>query len=97
MITISAHLLITKKCSNGDRCVHPDGPILPLSEFHNNKRSKNGKANICKRCNSAHMKEYYSTQWGKTIVKKAVSKYSKTEKGKNAMKRYYEKKKNERH
>jgi len=43
------------------------------------------------------MKEYYSTQWGKTIVKKAVSKYSKTEKGKNAMKRYYEKKKNERH
>ena len=82
-----------KRCSRGDKCMHPDGPVLPLSEFHNNKASRDGKANVCKKCNNEYVRKYYATQEGRERMKKASSKYTKTEKGKASQHRYYLRKK----
>jgi len=38
----------TKRCGNGHECIHPDGPVLPMSEYY-----KSGKW-LCKPC----MREY---------------------------------------
>jgi len=43
--------LPTKKlCASGDECIHPDGPFLPISEFHKAKHHKDNHASYCKKC-----------------------------------------------
>jgi len=39
-----------KRCSRLDDCIHPDGPILPLSEFFKDKTHRDGKSSACKSC-----------------------------------------------
>lgn len=48
-----------KDCSKGTQCIHPDGPHLPLTEFHNNSSSKDGHTSLCKPCACAK-----SRKWG---------------------------------
>lgn len=40
-----------KVCSNKERCVHPNGPLLPLSEFSSSRAQ-------CKPCWAAYMRDY---------------------------------------
>lgn len=40
------------RCSKREKCVHPDGPILPVSEFDFCKRNKSGYDNNCSLCDS---------------------------------------------
>lgn len=39
-----------KLCSRKDKCVHPDGNVLPFSEFHKNSKLKSGLNSQCKAC-----------------------------------------------
>lgn len=39
-----------KRCSKGDQCVNPDGPILPVSEFYRQKSAPSGLRSTCKVC-----------------------------------------------
>lgn len=41
-----------KCCGRGEECVHPDGPVLPKSEFNKCKRLKDGLQNKCRACQS---------------------------------------------
>lgn len=41
---------MTKSCSQGEACVHPDGPELPLDQFYKRKDSRAGTRNECKIC-----------------------------------------------
>lgn len=45
-----------KHCLSGERCLHPDGPELPLSEFYRAKSSKNGYQSRCKICHGLQNK-----------------------------------------
>lgn len=42
-----------KKCRRGDQCIHPDGPLLPHSEFGAHKKGRNGLKARCKKCSNA--------------------------------------------
>ncbi len=39
-----------KRCSRGDKCAHPNGPILPLAEFYKSRSEKDGHGHACKAC-----------------------------------------------
>lgn len=41
-----------KRCSRGDDCIHPDGPVLPATTeyFYAHKQTKNGLQSRCKCC-----------------------------------------------
>jgi hypothetical protein len=39
-----------KLCGRKEKCVHPDGPLLYVQEFHRDKRSTDGLQWQCKRC-----------------------------------------------
>lgn len=43
-----------KRCSKGDKCIHPDGPLLPATReyFHINNHSVSGFRSACKVCRS---------------------------------------------
>jgi hypothetical protein len=44
-----------RTCKNGDECLHPDGPRLPLSEFYEHY---DGYHNMCKACFKEYIKQY---------------------------------------
>jgi hypothetical protein len=50
-----------KRCSRGDACVHPKGPVLPISEFYKDRTRKSGLACACKACRSNYERQYYDT------------------------------------
>lgn len=52
-----------------------------LSEFYKRKISRDGLQPICKLCRLKEAKEYYQTEKGKVVHRKANRKYQKTEKG----------------
>lgn len=44
-----------KRCKNGENCVHPDGPELPIGEYYT---QPNGRPyNICKKCHKRGERE----------------------------------------
>lgn len=47
----------TKICKNEDTCIHPDGPVLPLSEFYKNPGSRDGLLGKCKPCHTRQTSE----------------------------------------
>jgi hypothetical protein len=51
-----------KRCSKGDKCVHPDGPVLPATNEYFYRRSNwpSGLNSSCKRCDQYHKHEYYA-------------------------------------
>jgi len=76
----------------------------PLSEFHNNSNSKDGKHWWCKQCRKEYRqtergrevdrrasKKYARTPKGREVRRKALRKYAKTEKGKQVYERAYKK------
>ena len=48
-----------KQCSNNGKCLHPDGPVLSLTEFNKRKDTKDGLRNTCKVCKQAVNNQYY--------------------------------------
>lgn len=49
----------TKVCNLGEKCIHPDGPVLPLDQFNKRKQSPDGHTYTCKMCEKARAKESY--------------------------------------
>lgn len=47
-----------KRCSRGDKCVHPNGPNLPVSEFAKNKCKLDGLQATCRCCISKSRREH---------------------------------------
>lgn len=47
-----------KRCTAGENCLHPDGPLLPISEFGKDKSGKNGLHARCKICRYAKIKAW---------------------------------------
>ncbi|MCK5601470.1 hypothetical protein KAR91_06370 [Candidatus Pacearchaeota archaeon] len=79
-----------KVCSRRATCVHPDGPILLLDEFHKNKNTKDGRKHICKACRKIdESKSYFKNR--EVISDKAVEyRQSNREVLKKRKKNYYE-------
>lgn len=48
-----------KTCNKGNKCVHPDGPKLPIEEFSRRKQSPDGHTYTCKVCERKQAKENY--------------------------------------
>lgn len=48
-----------KRCSRGEKCVHPDGCILPFSGFKKNRSAKDGLSNQCKLCAAEYARRYF--------------------------------------
>ncbi len=48
-----------KTCSKKENCVNPDGPELELSNFHKQKRNKNGLRYECKACIKVYNKKFH--------------------------------------
>lgn len=46
----------TKRCTAGENCLHPEGPLLPLSEFNKDSSKKDGLSTRCKACKYARIK-----------------------------------------
>ena len=63
----------TKRCSRGDRCINPNGPILPLSEFHNNRSAKDGLSRECKLCTKFRNAKHYADNYEKVKEQNAKS------------------------
>ncbi len=61
----------------------------PISEFHKDKRGKDGLQGYCKTCGKIAHRKYQKTEKGKLAYRKANSKYKKTDKGKANQKRYF--------
>lgn len=80
----------TKRCS---KCKE----IKSVSEFYKRKISRDGLQPICKTCRLKEEKEYYQTEKGKVVNRKANKKYQKTKKGRKtnckAVARYFKTKK----
>lgn len=47
-----------KQCKNGDKCLHPDGPHLPITEFYRHPATRDGYLNQCKVCQRERVKQY---------------------------------------
>jgi 5-methylcytosine-specific restriction endonuclease McrA len=45
--------MMMKRCSKGDRCLTPNGPLLPVTEFYKDRTKKGGLASSCKKCSTA--------------------------------------------
>lgn len=39
-----------KTCIRGEKCIHPDGPTLPLTEFYKQRGARDGLSPVCKEC-----------------------------------------------
>ncbi len=50
-----------KRCGKGDKCVHPDGPDLPINEFYKDKTRRDGLEYRCKACAQLYFKAYQQT------------------------------------
>lgn len=48
----------TKVCSRLEKCLHPNGPTLPLTEFYREKRTKSGLRVDCKACVAERAKKW---------------------------------------
>lgn len=56
-----------KRCSQGDHCVHPDGPLLPWSEF--TMRTSGYPMPSCKKCRaSASRRDTSDTMYHDTAI-----------------------------
>ena len=69
----------TKRCIRGDKCVHPDGPVLTLSEFHRDNKYKDGLAKVCAECRCEDQRKYYHKNQ-KDRIKKSREYYRKNKK-----------------
>lgn len=49
----------SKRCSRGEQCAHPNGPILPLSEYSKRSDRPIGVQSRCKVCQQQMDKEHY--------------------------------------
>lgn len=47
-----------KRCSRGEQCVHPDGPILPINQFGKWKYGRDGLKPQCKACSKDDAEKY---------------------------------------
>lgn len=47
-----------KRCTAGDNCLHPNGPLLPISEFNKDSGKKDGLSVRCKVCRYASIKAW---------------------------------------
>lgn len=53
-----------KACSSNDECLHPQGPLLPLSEFSPRQKSTSGFEGKCKACLREYMGRYrHGDEW----------------------------------
>jgi hypothetical protein len=66
--------MVEKLCISGTNCKHPDGPLLPLSEFYKHRPAADGLFPYCKECKkvltrqqNAHCKNE-STNIGEKLV-----------------------------
>lgn len=59
----------TKRCSRGEQCVHPDGSMLPFSEFHRCKTNRDGLHRACKACRIQEAKRRWAES-GEEIKRK---------------------------
>lgn len=57
---MTAELPTTKLCRRGAKCVNPEGPLLPYSEFYKEKRNKLGLRSMCKACVLAINRVHYT-------------------------------------
>lgn len=71
-----------KRCSFGNICSHPNGPLLDEGEFHKNRLTKDGLNFQCKECVWKSKREYFQKycQNKTDKVLEACRKYSKTDK-----------------
>lgn len=62
-----------KVCHNYERCLHPNGPVLPITEFYGHKSAKNGIEGVCKICKLDYARIWRENKrakgriWDKTI------------------------------
>lgn len=61
----------TKRCSRGEQCVHPNGPVLMLSEFYANKIYHDEHYPHCKYCHRAAVRKYQQTEEGKAAQRRS--------------------------
>lgn len=55
---ISSHSSNIKICKHGRDCIHPEGPVLPITEFYTRVGSADGYYTMCKVCFRAISKQH---------------------------------------
>lgn len=48
-----------KRCCRGEKCIHPDGCILPINHFYTDRKNKDGLKRYCKACDGKYKREAY--------------------------------------
>ena len=75
-----------KRCSRGDKCIHPNGPILPKTGKYFNIQRQKGHiyySSRCRICNNAWHRDYTNTPkwklWHKSHYEEHIKPYQQTE------------------
>lgn len=58
-----------KRCSKGDKCIHPDGPLLPATPeyFYRDKMGRNGLNSRCKYCHKKRQVDWEAKNPGRRL------------------------------
>ena len=61
--------LSVKTCSSGEKCVHPDGPVLNISEFYS--RANGSLLSKCRECAKLYSRQFVRKRYGERATRRS--------------------------